>query len=186
MSAVEDIDLVKKKNQLEFIADLLVTMLEESIAFMQNVVKVFSDTDSKWSPSGPKNMFSVTQHIYHAYRGISYSLTCAFLESGVFRPVHFEKRQNPPLPISVNLAKFVETCRWAVDLVKSNKDRLLDIVPSSWVFPDPNTTLFTVVRIAIDHAAHHRGAISQYAHMMNRDDPFPYHGTDPHIIGAKL
>jgi len=48
-------------------------------------------------------------------------------------------------------------------------------LPRSHVFPDEGTTLAFVVRMAVDHTAHHRGALAQYARLLKRATPFPYH-----------
>ncbi len=137
----------------------------------EKTISCFREGDAGFAPK--EGMFSVAQHIAHAAQTVEW-----FLE-GAFRP----QGMNMEIESLENEVRAVEEMEDAMAWWNSAWDEALmsvgNTAPEAWVEPIRGEIMGGAPRDAIvvgiaDHTAHHRGALSVYARLLDLEPPMPY------------
>ncbi len=168
--------------------------------FFRRTLQAFEEQDAAFQPR--PEMLSVAGHIHHVIAGLELFLAGVFpamerfqgrewrsrrgegqtwlgLGPG-FTSMEWTKVSNEDLsgadggeaPLAFALRAFEETMDLAAELYgQLSRQELLMMLPEN---PIQLRTPQEALEIMLDHTAHHRGALAQYARLLDREPKIPY------------
>lgn len=149
----------------------LARRLQAVQAYFEKTVSCFEEADGDFAPRD--GLFSVAQHIAHAAQTIEW-----FFE-GAFRPQGFSM-EFEELETDVRAVANLEDAKaWWKTALQEAHAAIEGSAPASWDESIRGKLMAGMPRRAIlngiaDHTAHHRGALSVYARLLDRVPPMPY------------
>jgi len=152
----------------------LIKELEMQEKFLLNTIECLSEENSDFRPK--EKMYTVAQHIGHAAETIDWFFEGAFGENGF--DMNFEnyeekmKEKYNSFDDSVKLLK--EATARGIETLKNASDaELMAPITGEIMKGAPK---LAVVGAITDHTAHHRGAVSVYARLLDKAPKMPYDG----------
>ena len=149
----------------------LARQLEAVQTYFEKTVSCFEAEDAEFAPQD--GLFTVSQQIAHTAQTIEWFFEGAFRPQGMnmgFEELEAEVRAITSLEDA--MAWMRSACQEALAAIAGS-------APESWDEPIRGEIMAGMPRRAIlsgiaDHTAHHRGALSVYARLLDRVPPMPY------------
>lgn len=145
--------------------------LENSLKYFRTTLSVFGEDDSGFAPR--PEMFTVAAHVAHVADTVDWFVEGAF---GSGWDMDFEGHNQKAREVG-SLGAAIEMLdrayARAVDTVRGASDEALfsPIADERLMGPAPRSTIVGAIG---DHSAHHRGALSVYARLLDREPAMPY------------
>ena len=140
-------------------------------AYFEKTVSCFEEADGEFAPK--EGQFTVAQQIAHTAQTIEW-----FFE-GAFRPqgfnMEFEELEGEVRAIT----SLEDAMAWFGSAMQEAHAAVEGSAPDAWDEPIRGKLMAGMPRRAIvsgiaDHTAHHRGALTVYARLLDREPPMPY------------
>jgi uncharacterized damage-inducible protein DinB len=149
----------------------LTRQLQAIRTYFEKTVSCFQPADGTFAPH--EGMFTVAQQISHAAHTVEWFLEGAFRPDGMnldFAAHEAEVRAIDSLE---------DAMAWWSSALQEAHEFLEGSAPESWDEPIRGQLMAGMPRRSIlgginDHTAHHRGALSVYARLLEREPPMPY------------
>jgi uncharacterized damage-inducible protein DinB len=141
-------------------------------SFFDRSTSALDEKDSTFAPKS--EMLTVAQHVAQTAQVIAWFIDCAFDPKGF--SVDFEEASHEVKQInSLKAARawMDRACKHALEVAgsKSMADFRQPIAPGPIMGGLPRAAIFDAMT---DHTAHHRGALTVYARLLNKVPPMPY------------
>jgi uncharacterized damage-inducible protein DinB len=152
----------------------LIKELEIQQTFLLNTINCLAEENSDFRPK--EKMYTVAQHVGHAAETIDWFIEGAFGDKGF--DMNFEnyeermKEKYNSFDDSVKLLK--DATARGIETIKNASDAEL-MAPITGEIMKGAPSL-AVVGAITDHTAHHRGALSVYARLLDKTPKMPYEG----------
>jgi uncharacterized damage-inducible protein DinB len=148
-----------------------IELLKATRAFFEKSISCFRATDAEFAPR--EGLFTVAQQIAHAAQTVEWFLEGAFRPQGM--NLDFESQES-----DVRIVKELEDAMawwnsaWDEAIVSVG-----NTAPEAWNEPIRGEIMagsprHAVISGIVDHTAHHRGALTVYARLLDLDPPMPY------------
>ncbi len=149
----------------------LIKELEMQKMFLLNTINCLSEEDSGFSPND--KMFTVAQHIGHAAETIDWFMEGAF---GKGFDMNFDEER-----IREKYNSFDDSVKLLNEATARGIEVIKKVSDAELMTPITGEVLKGVPKLAVvggitDHTAHHRGALSVYARLLDRVPMMPYSG----------
>ena len=142
--------------------------------FFDNSTAVLTEDDSNYAPQ--PEMLTVAQHVAHTAHTIEWFLDGAFSESG------FDLNWDEHMEEIKKIHSLQDARQWMERAVDRVMDSLDDKTESEWLAKIADGPImgkvprFAIFNAMTDHTAHHRGALTVYARLVNKTPAMPYGG----------
>ena len=139
--------------------------------FFDKSTKVFGEKDSAFAPK--KGVYTVAQHVAHIAQAIDWFIVGAFRKEGF--EVDFQKMDREVRKVtSLKKARawMNKACTKAMKVLSSNSAaEMKKPITGPLMTGEPRSAIMVAMT---DHTAHHRGALTVYARLLDRVPPMPY------------
>jgi len=151
----------------------LIKELEYQEKFILNTINCFAEEDSTFRPN--EKMFTVAEHVGHAAETIDWFFEGAFGKNGFdmnFDNYEEKMKKHQSFDESVKLLKEA-TIRGIETINKIQDTELMAPITGEIMKGAPKMAIINAIT---DHTAHHRGALSVYARLLDKTPTMPYDG----------
>lgn len=153
------------------IADGYIQELQMTLKFFNATLSAFDEDDSGFAAK--PELFTVSSHVAHTADTVAWFIEGAF---GNGWDMDFEKLDKKARAV-VSLAEAKEQLEKAfaavVDVIgKASDQELCEPIPDKQIME--GAPRCAIVSAITDHTAHHRGALSVYARLLEKEPPMPY------------
>jgi uncharacterized damage-inducible protein DinB len=145
--------------------------IKEIEKFWNKSTSVFKEKDSGFSPT--KGTYTVAQHVAHVAQAIDWFMEGAFRQKGFdtdFEAMNKEVQKTKSLKAAQKWMKTACARAYRILKEKTREDMQLPIL-GPLMMGEPRIAIITAM---FDHTAHHRGALTVYARLLDRVSPMPY------------
>ena len=150
----------------------LIEELRSTRQFFLNTISCLTEDDSGYAPK--EEMYTVAQMIGHTAHTVEWFMDGAFGTEGF--DLNFEnygERMKQFTSLKQSVEYFEKTIEQAIQTVKNASDEeLVTPLPAGPIMG--GAPKMAVVGAVADHTAHHRGALSVYARLLNKVPQMPY------------
>jgi uncharacterized damage-inducible protein DinB len=150
----------------------LIGQLSAMKEFFERSTRALEEQDSAFAPKD--GLFTAAQQVAHAAQTIQWFMNGAFAPGGF--DLDFERLEREVRACgSLQAARewFTKACGEAKAVIDAHSEE-------EWFAPLPPGPImggqprFTIFGALTDHTAHHRGALTVYARLLNKVPPMPY------------
>lgn len=149
----------------------LIAQLKMQEKFFLNTISCLTEDDSGFKPK--EEMFTVAQHIGHTAETIDWFFEGAFGDKGF--DMNFEnyaEKMKKYTSFDKSTKYFKEATENGIKKLQAlSKDELLYPIKAEIMKGEPK---MVIVNAIVDHSAHHRGALSVYARLLDKKPQMPY------------
>ena len=151
----------------------LIKELEIQKTFLLNTINCLSEEDSGFRPK--EKMYTVAQHIGHAAETIDWFMEGAFGKGFDMNFDNYEAKMKEKYNSFDDSVKLLnEATARGIEAIKNASDAELMAPLTGEIMK--GAPKLAVVGAITDHTAHHRGAVSVYARLLDRTPMMPYTG----------
>lgn len=150
----------------------LIKEIKASQEFFNRSTSSLTEEDSNFAPT--KEMLTVAQQVLHTAHTINWFLDGAFSATGF--DMDWEKHAaeyKKTRSLKEAREEINKAYKKAINKLEicSEQDLQIPIAQNPIMGGDPRTAAFVGI---IEHTAHHRGALTVYARLLNKVPPMPY------------
>lgn len=149
----------------------LAVALENSLEYLRTTLSVFDEEDAGFAPR--PEMFTVAAHVAHAADTVDWFVEGAFGDGWDLDFEAHNERARKIASLEDATERLERAYATAVSVVggASDADLFAPIADERIMAGAPRSAIVTGIT---DHTAHHRGALSVYARLLDREPAMPY------------
>jgi uncharacterized damage-inducible protein DinB len=146
--------------------------LRRQVQFFERTLECFDESDSEFAP-GP-DTYTVAAHVAHTASTIKWFIEGAFSPEGFamnFAEHIAEAKTFTSLSAAKSLLEQI-TAECAATLEATTMIEMMTPLPEGPIMG--GAPRVAIIEAMADHTAHHRGALSVYARLLNKEPAMPY------------
>ena len=150
----------------------LIGELQYQEKFLLNTIDCLSEEDSTFHPN--EKMYTVAQHLGHTAETIDWFMEGAFGKGFDMSFENYEEKMKKHKSFDESVKLFKEATARGVETIKNVPDaELMAPITGEIMKGAPKLAIINAIT---DHSAHHRGALSVYARLLDKTPKMPYEG----------